>query len=138
MRIRTRRRRGKSDVDVSLTPLIDTALTLLIIFMIATPMMQNSIRINLPKGKVKDDSIQKESTFVVYINEGEQFFVGQDQIERGELISKLTDIVKKDNETIYVKADQSVSYGIVLEMVDEIKMIPGVASVALATQIQGP
>ena len=53
MRSRGRRRRLQAMNDVSLTPLIDTALTLLIIFMVATPMMRNSIRVTLPSGQAK-------------------------------------------------------------------------------------
>ena len=40
--IRLRSRREEIMLYVPLTPLIDTALTLLIIFMVTTPMMQNA------------------------------------------------------------------------------------------------
>ena len=56
-----RRRQMVSMKEISLTPLIDTALTLLIIFMITAPMMQNSIKVQLPKGKAKEaDTVNKE------------------------------------------------------------------------------
>ena len=133
MRIRRRKKRRAPIADVSLTPLIDTALTVLIIFMIASPMMQNAIRVNLPKGHTKDSEAHKEFV-VVCIDEQEQFFVGKDAIDRDELSAHIIDLVTDEHQTVYVKADQSVSYGVVLELVDEIKMIPGVTSVALSTQ----
>ena len=55
---RRKRKKTASHLDVNLTPLIDMALTLLIIFMVTTPMMQNSIRINLPKGHAKEGGTQ--------------------------------------------------------------------------------
>ena len=54
--------------DLSLTPLIDTALTLLIIFMISAPMMNNSIKITLPKGKAKEETSSELQEMIVTVN----------------------------------------------------------------------
>ena len=50
MNQRRRRLRRVTLPEISLTPLIDTALVLLVIFMVATPMMRNAIHIDLPEG----------------------------------------------------------------------------------------
>jgi len=76
-RYRFRKNKTKVLTDISMTPLIDTALTLLIIFMITAPMMQNAIRVTLPKGEAKEgDDIQQE--LIVYVNkDGTLFFKGK-------------------------------------------------------------
>ena len=52
---RKSRRAAKHMPEISLTPLIDTALVLLVIFMVATPIMKNSLTIDLPKGHMKEE-----------------------------------------------------------------------------------
>ena len=103
--LRYKRRRATALLDLSLTPLIDTALTLLIIFMITTPIIQNAIRVSLPKGH------QEELIELLKQRVGEQ-----------------------QDKHVYVKADQDVSYGKVIELVDRIKVVGGVSHVILATQ----
>lgn len=135
MRRLTRSRRNKIQLaDISLTPLIDTALTLLIIFMISAPMMHNAIRVTLPKGQAKEDvGVQEE--LVVYIDKDATLFFNKQQVDATTLISQIKNTIGTEQEkTIYVKADQSVSYGTVLELVDKIKVLGGVKYVALATQ----
>jgi len=58
---------------VSLTPLIDVALTLLIIFMITAPMVQNGIKIDLPQGNSKEVGSQQELV-VSMRRDGKMFF----------------------------------------------------------------
>jgi len=45
----TRRRSGASDVNMSLTPMIDIMTTLLAVFMVTTPMLMSGIDIDLPR-----------------------------------------------------------------------------------------
>ena len=66
-----RSRRGRRSVglpEVTLTPLIDTALTLLVIFMITTPMMNNVIKINLPSSSVNEGDSKDQQETIVYID----------------------------------------------------------------------
>lgn len=119
--------------DLSLTPLIDTALTLLIIFMISAPMMNNSIKITLPKGKAKEESSSVQEIIVTVNKEG-IFYLNDIQMNKEQLLIKIKDTVQENNErTIFVRADQAVPYGSVIELVDTLKTIGGVKYVALAT-----
>lgn len=119
--------------DISLTPLIDTALTLLIIFMIATPMMQNAIRVTLPKGSAQEVGTTQQE-LVIYIDaQGVYFFNGK-QLGLPEVIDALKKaVVDQKEQTVFVKADEGSSYGSVIELVDKIKVVGGVKHVALAT-----
>ena len=132
---RTRRRRGQAPItDIPLTPLIDTALTLLIIFMVTAPMIQNAIRVELPKGTIKEDADAKQD-LVVYVDKDNQIFLNNTQITLDVLAASISELVQGSPDTvIFVKADQSVAYGRVIELVDQIKGIDGVRYVALATQ----
>jgi biopolymer transport protein ExbD len=121
-------------LDISMTPLIDTALTLLVIFMVATPMIQNSIRVTLPKGQAKEDAGAQQQ-IVVYIDKDRKIFFNGKQIEKESLVDQLKSQIGNDvNKMVHVKADQAVPYGNVLELVDHMKVIGGISHVVLATQ----
>lgn len=138
MRRRRGNRRGKAVamLDISMTPLIDTALTLLVIFMIATPMIQNAIRVSLPKGKVKEDAGSQQE-LVVYIDKHKKLFFNGNELNDAAIIQRLRERVQNDqSKMVYIKADQGVSYGTVLELVDKMKIVGGISHVVLATQKQ--
>lgn len=130
------RKRTNHLTDISLTPLIDTALTLLVIFMVATPMLHNAIKISLPHGQAQEHSSYSQQEIVVYIDSNEDFYLDNSKMSKTELLTALKQLVKQDDEKIvYVKADRDkVRYGTVVELVDDIKIIGGVKYVALATQ----
>jgi biopolymer transport protein ExbD len=135
-RFRGRRRRtGTTLPEISLTPLIDTALTLLVIFMVTTPMINNAIKVELPSGKANEhQSAQQE--LVVYVDKNLHLFVNNDAVSNFDtMIKKVKTLIGKDsNRTVFVKADQGVKYGYVIELVDHIKVVGGISYVALATK----
>ncbi len=121
-------------LDLSMTPLIDTALTLLIIFMITTPIIQNAIRVSLPKGQAKEDDGGSHELIVYIDKEKHLFFNGQEH-NQDDLIKLIAQRVGEQKEKrVYLKADQDVSYGRVIELVDRFKVVSGVSHVILSTQ----
>jgi biopolymer transport protein ExbD len=120
--------------DLPLTPLIDTALTLLIIFMIASPMMHNAIKVSLPQGQSKEDRALKQD-LIVYIDSQEKLYLNESPTTIDVMLAELSqDALHKTDGTVYVKADKAVSYGCVMQVVDKLKVSGGVKYVALATQ----
>lgn len=121
--------------EISLTPLIDTALTLLVIFMVSTPMLQNAINVDLPKTSARDNNQPKHEDLIVYIDSKENFYLGDKKLtekEIAETLGKRTS--KSDPQTVFVRADRAVKHGTVCEFVDRLQYYPGVKNVALATQ----
>lgn len=121
--------------DLSMTPIIDVALTLLIMFMVATPILQNAIKVTLPRGQAQEDAKSQQQELIVYIDKNGDCYVDTLKINKSDLIAHLKKTIGDDLEkTVYVKADTAVSYGTVLELVDDIKFVGGIKYVALATQ----
>lgn len=133
-RLASRRRRDAS-LELNMTPMIDTALTLLVIFIVAAPMMNNAIRIDLPQGKVQEASTKTQDA-IVFIGKDGKLFLNKDAIASSDnLIEKLKKKVgPARDKTVFVKADKNASYGVVIELVDKIKAVGGVHYVALATE----
>jgi biopolymer transport protein TolR len=118
--------------EVTLTPLIDTALTLLVIFMITAPMVQNGIKIDLPQGSSKEVGNQQE--LVVTMSKDGKIFFNSYPIEKKDLVQSVQKaLVQHDDMPVYVRADESIEYGKVIEIVDELKLA-GVKFVAMSTR----
>lgn len=131
-RINRRRHRSTMQMpEVNVIPLIDVSLMLLVVFMVTTPMLQHGIKVDLPRGHAQDMKDARQEA-VVYIDKNEKFFFNETPVTLDSLI----DILKKRagrEETVLVKADQSVSYGKVIEVVGRInKYGGGIKHVGLA------
>jgi len=123
--------------ELPLTPLIDTAFTLLIIFMVTAPMMQNSLKIALPKAKSSGGDAQTIERLVVSINGAGKFFVGEKEMANLPALAKyLKDkIAVTIDKTVLVKADKTLIYDKVIQVIDVISGVDGVQSVALAAEL---
>ena len=128
---KTRSRRSMAP-EMTLTPLIDTFATLLVIFMVAAPMVQNGIRVDLQQGKSKEVGNQQE--LVVTLNKDGKLYFNNFQVSHNNLVTSVQKALIQHEETpVYVHADESVSYGKVIEIVDELKTA-GVKYVAMSTK----
>lgn len=133
---RFRERAGNSNLTITLTPLIDVALTLLVIFIVAAPMMRNAIKVQLPQTKVDEmGGTRADKEMVIYLDKKGQLYLNDRPMQEEPLLEALQDIAKKTtNKTVVVNADEGVYYGKVIRLVDQIKTIGGISCVALATE----
>ena len=131
-RIKIKRRRRFKMPEIILIPLIDTALTLLVIFMVTAPMVQNGIKVDLPQGKSKE--VESRQEYVVTLDKNGALFFNSYPITFDKLILTVQDALHGNNDIpIYVKADKSVSYGDVIKIVDTLKQA-NVPYVAMSTR----
>ena len=107
--------------DINVTPLVDVMLVLLIIFMITAPMMTQGLDVDLPETTSKSLR-QPENPVVITIDKDGKIML--DKIEVSQLFLKqqlANSPAEKKNEPIYLKADKSVSYGLVVAVMADIK-----------------
>ena len=102
--------------EINVTPLVDVMLVLLIIFMVAAPMMQQGIQVDLPKanaGTLNDVPDQ----LVLSVNHARLITINGNVIEPGTLENRLAAISSvKPEVQVFVQADQSVPYGFVAQV----------------------
>jgi TolR protein len=122
------RRTALSEINV--TPLVDVMLVLLIIFMVTAPLMQQGIDVNLPKAKGKD--LAPEERISIVIKKGGAYFLNDQSITRTDMLSRLSAISKR-NPNVYLKADRDVSYGVVIELMGDIKEA-GIEKLGIVTE----
>lgn len=132
MRLKRRVLKKHTMPELVLTPLIDTFATVLVMFMITAPMVQNSIKVDLPFGKSKEVSTAQEH-IITLSKDGKVFFNNYPMNKKDIVAFVQKALVGKEDTPVFVKADRSISYGKVIEVVDKLKEA-GVRYVAMSTQ----
>lgn len=136
-----KRRRALSHLpvpEITLTPLIDTVLVLLITFMIAMPVMQNTLNIELPSGAANEsEAAGPAQSITIGISRDRHVSLNGNEIPYKSLVAELEKLVgARQDRVVSVEADWRVPYGDVARVVDDIKYLGGVRYVALKTDRQ--
>jgi biopolymer transport protein TolR len=120
--------------EINITPFVDVLLVLLIIFMVAAPMLTSSVDINLPQG-VETANEEKLQTITVSVKSDGTIFLQDDPIKSSILTSRLKEISANNfTRKIFVRADKSLDYGKVMDVVKTIS-VAGFAQVVLVTEL---
>lgn len=105
--------------EINITPLLDLAFVLLIIFVITTPMLEQSLHLNLPTGGAEKSKVRKDQVRTVEVNPDGGYVVKSRKFSLAELEQFLTTEFQRDPElAIYVRAGESQAFGPVAEAVD--------------------
>ena len=107
--------------EINVTPFVDVMLVLLVIFMVTAPMMQSGFDVDLPQVKAK--TIQtNEKPLIVTISKDKKIEILDYEFTLDRLKSKLEFISQgRADKEVYLKADKTVPYGFVMEVMAEIK-----------------
>lgn len=107
--------------DINVTPFVDVMLVLLVIFMVTAPMMQQGIDVNLPRVAAKSLPA-KEDILIITINNRKEIFLNETKIDFNDFKEKFPKIMENRlNKDVYLKADKTVPYGLVVEVMAIIK-----------------
>lgn len=104
--------------EINVTPLVDVMLVLLIIFMVTAPLLQQGVDVNLPQAKGKN--LPPEERLSIVIKKGGEIFLNDNHVSMAELSKKLA-AISKLNPNVFLKADKDVPYGLVVEVMGEVK-----------------
>jgi len=95
--------------DINVTSLVDVTITLLIIFMISTPLFQGGIEVVLPKTQVA-----QSFTFtglVVTISKDKGIFLNDEHVPEEDLADKLAEYYQRSkSKAVYLRADEDIAY----------------------------
>ena len=102
--------------DINITPMLDLAYVLLVVFIIMTTASVQGIKVNLPKAS-NTPSLAKPKTKAITINSEGKIFLDTYPVTIDELREKLTQQKAVDPETPYViKGDGEVQYKVVVDV----------------------
>ena len=118
--------------EINVTPLVDVMLVLLIVFMISAPLMQSGVALELPTG---DENLKaNENSLVLSINAEGKHYLGETYLQPEVLIENVKkEVAAAKDKTVYVRGDKELRYGVVMELISELKAA-GVSEVSLVTE----
>ncbi len=117
--------------EINMIPFIDVVLVLLIIFMITAPILQSGIEVDVPKTRTVRELV--EQRIVVTVDKGQKVYIGNDPVNIHQLGSKLKSQLKKPQDTVYLRCDEAVPFGVFATVIDTLR-VSGISNISIVTQ----
>jgi biopolymer transport protein TolR len=103
------------NAEINVVSLIAVMMLLMVIFMITAPIMQGGVDVALPKAKTAP--LEQKSGLVVTINGKGEISVDQTKLTYGEFRASFAALsARRAKDGVYLRADQSVPYGTVVQV----------------------
>ena len=94
--------------DLNVTPMLDLAFVLLIIFVIATPLLEQGMKLELPEGGAADTAVQRDDVRTVEVSRTGRYLLDQQSVSLAQLEVALKKAHGKNPDTVvYIRADQN-------------------------------
>jgi len=130
------RGRYRPMAEINVTPLVDVMLVLLIVFMVTAPMITSGVDVNLPQANAKPVN-SDPNPITITVNKDNEIFLQNSQVQLSNLVSTLQTIAQNNTDRqVFVRGDQSVTYGDMLQVMATITQ-GGFTKVALLAQQPG-
>ena len=124
-------KRQRALAEINVTPLVDVMLVLLIISMVAAPMMERGINLELPETQAPDDI--SEARFVVSLDREGRIRLNDKPVLEEILADEMRALAAvRPDETVFLRADRRLPYGEVLRIMDTMR-ISGMTRISLVT-----
>jgi len=125
-------RRQRLMSEINMVPFVDIVLVLLIIFMISAPLMYRGIDIDLPRSSV--NTIKQEQRIMLVVDRARNIYVDDVMVPMSNLEATLNQKKMAASETtVYLKADRSVPYGMIVGVMDIVKRT-GIDKLGMVTE----
>jgi biopolymer transport protein ExbD len=123
---------------IEISPLMDLAFSMLIIFMISTPLVEQSIQIDLPVESAKTQKPPEEKTEVIGIGADRVIYWGDRSVSKEELAELLGAAAERPVQPIItLRADKALDYQSVIDVIDLIEQA-GLVKLNIDTQAGAP
>jgi biopolymer transport protein TolR len=142
MRNPRRHKRYKLKSEINVVPYIDVMLVLLIIFMVTTPMLNNSVDVQLPQSDAKSLQQKKDPVLVSVLQDGQLYLTlsgaKKELVDEDTLKLKVGAFVRENPEvSVLVGGDERGTYGGIFRVLADLQAA-GVAKVGLMGQPGAP
>ena len=133
------RRVSPSISEINVIPLVDVMLVLLIIFMVAAPMLQRGVEVNLPVAS-RSQEIASERVFVsvpLSFRDDRRVFIGEEPVRLDVLSERVRQLMlNKTDKQVFLRGDGSVQLQELLDVMDRLKA-GGVEKVGIVSRLPG-
>ena len=130
--------KDSSDVvsEINITPLVDVMLVLMVVFILTAPLLNNAVRINLPKTSTTEPANPTKSV-TVSVDGASKIYIDKREVDLAALEPELKGVVATNPElTVSLQADEGVPYRAVAKVIANIQR-SGVTKLSVLTQPGG-
>jgi biopolymer transport protein TolR len=133
-------KRGQAFSEMNVVPFIDVMLVLLTVFMITTPVINESVNVKLPQAQAEKIEVTKDSPIlIISVTKDEKLFLSLNgapikvnDIE--DLTENLKDEkIKAPDAQLYLRGDTDVPYGTIMKVMSGLKN-SGIKDIGLMTE----
>lgn len=133
------RRVSTTLAEINVVPMVDVMLVLLIIFMVAAPMMQRGVEVNLPQSR-RTDKLSEQRTYITvplaYRTE-HRVFIDEESIPVDVLAERMRQaMLNKDEKEVFLRGDAGVQLGELFQVMDRLKE-GGIERVGIVAEQRG-
>ena len=129
-----RKSRYRPMSEINVTPFVDVMLVLLIVFMITAPLLTVGVPVDLPKTEAATIN-DSDEPLVITIDKSGTIFLQETATPLQKLIPRLQAITGENPDVrIYVRGDQSIQYGRVMEIMGRVS-VAGYKKVSLLAEL---
>ena len=133
------RRVSSTLAEINIIPLVDVMLVLLIIFMVAAPMLQRGVEVNLPVAS-RSQEIASEQLFVTLplsFRQDNRVFLGQEAVRLDVLPERVRQLMlTRTEKQVFLRGDGGITLQELLDVMDRLKGA-GVEKVAVINKLPG-
>lgn len=122
--------------EINITPLLDLAFVLLIIFMITTPLLENSMNLVIPSSTATNAPVSQSQVQTVSIDRNEVIRFNNLVVEARDLTARLREL-KRDNPdvAVVIRPDRDLPVQKLIALMDALKDAE-IARVGIATKAE--
>jgi biopolymer transport protein TolR len=113
---------GTGLTEINLTPFVDVAFVLLIIFMVTAPMLKQGLDIALPQASERLFPQESENRFILSMDGQGLLYLDNRRIPKEHLELRLRQLNESTRvDALFLEADQNLPYGDVIAVMDIVK-----------------
>jgi biopolymer transport protein ExbD len=133
-RFKSARERPQLNSQINLTNLVDVSLTVLIMFILVAPLIENGVAVKLPEAAASKMDLR--DTVNIKLTKGGAVYLGERKMGANELGQTLRAIVKANPSVpVNILGDAEVVYQDLISVLDVVRRA-GVVNIGLPTEVK--
>jgi biopolymer transport protein ExbD len=122
--------------EINITPLLDLAFVLLIIFMITTPLLENSVNLIIPSSSASNAPVKAAQVQTISIDRREAIKINDKTVASTDLVAHLAELKKANPDVaIVIRPDRDLPVQKLIALIDALQRAQ-INKVGIATKAE--